>query len=55
MPIPAAEMKPIADRWQAAFSRILTERPEAFAGTDLDPAAVRQRMEKLVDARRGTR
>ena len=48
VPIPAAEMKRITDRWQAAFSQILTHWPDAFAGTDLDPAAVRQRMEKLV-------
>ncbi len=48
VPIPAAEMKPIADRWQAAFSKVLAERPEAFVGTDLDPAAVRQKLEKLV-------
>lgn len=48
VPIPAAEMKPITDRWQSAFSQILTHWPDAFAGTDLDPAAVRQRLEKLV-------
>jgi hypothetical protein len=48
VPIPAAEMKPIADRWQAAFSKILAERSGAFTGTDLDATAVRQRLEKLV-------
>jgi hypothetical protein len=48
VPIPAAEMKPIADRWQAAFSRVLAAHPEAFVGTDMDPAAVRQKLEKLV-------
>jgi hypothetical protein len=48
VPIPAAEMKPIADRWQAAFSKVLAAHPEAFVGTDLDPAAVRQKLEKLV-------
>jgi hypothetical protein len=48
VPIPAAEMKPIADRWQAAFSKVLAARPEAFVGTDMDPAAVRQKLEKLV-------
>ena len=48
VPIPAAEMKPIADRWQAAFAKVLAARPEAFVGTDMDPAAVRQKLEKLV-------
>jgi hypothetical protein len=42
------DMRPFVDRWQAAFARILERHAGAFAGTDLDPAAVLQRMEKLV-------
>jgi hypothetical protein len=48
VPIPAPELQPIADRWQAAFTRIVTQWPAAFAGTDLDPSAIMQRMERLV-------
>ncbi len=48
VPIPAAEMKALTDRWQTAFASILSRAPEAFAGTDLDPVAVKQRLEKLV-------
>src|SRR5262249_28756524 len=48
VPIPAAEMKPIADRWQNAFAQILAQWPDAFGGTDLDPAAVRHKLDKLV-------
>ncbi len=48
MPIPAAEMTPIADRWRAAFTQLLERHGGAFSGTELDPEAIRQRMEKLV-------
>jgi hypothetical protein len=48
VPIPAAEMTPIAERWRTAFTALLDHQGGAFAGTDLDPAAVRRRMEKLV-------
>jgi hypothetical protein len=48
VPIPAAGMKPLADRWQTALGRAVAKAPQAFAGTDLDPAAVIQRMQKLV-------
>ena len=48
VPIPAAGMKPLADRWQTALAALVAARPAAFAGTDLDPSAVIQRMEKLV-------
>ncbi len=48
VPIPAAGMKPLADRWQTALAALVAAHPAAFAGTDLDPAAVIQRMEKLV-------
>ncbi len=48
VPVPAAEMRPIAERWQAALAQVLRRWPTAFANTDLDPAIARQRMEKLV-------
>jgi hypothetical protein len=48
VPIPSAEMTPIADRWRATFTSLLERHGGAFAGTDLDPVAIRQRMEKLV-------
>ena len=44
----AVEMRPLTDRWQAALTRIVDRRAEAFKGTDLDPAAVRQKMDKLI-------
>jgi hypothetical protein len=48
VPIPTAEMKALADRWQAAFTRIVESHSEAFKGSDLDPAVIRQKLEKLV-------
>jgi hypothetical protein len=48
VPIPAAEMKPLTDRWQAALTRIVDRRADAFKGTDLDPTAIRQKMDKLI-------
>lgn len=48
VPVPASEMRPLADRWHAAFARVLERWPAAFGGTDLDPSAVQQRMAKLV-------
>jgi len=48
VPIPAAEMTPIAERWRTAFTALLDRRGSAFAGTDLDPSAIHRRMEKLV-------
>jgi hypothetical protein len=48
VPIAAAEMTPLANRWQTAFSAAVSRWPDAFKGTDLDPAAIRQKMEKLV-------
>ena len=48
VPIPTAEMKVLADRWQAAFSRIVERHADAFKGTDLDPGLIRQKLEKLV-------
>ena len=48
VPIPTAEMKALADRWQDAFTRIVESHGEAFKGSDLDPSAIRQKLEKLV-------
>jgi hypothetical protein len=47
VPVAASEMRVLADRWQAAFARVLERWPSAFAGTELDQSAVLQRMEKL--------
>ena len=48
VPIPVAEFKALTDRWHTALMRAVDAAPQAFAGTDLDPAMVIQRMEKLV-------
>jgi hypothetical protein len=48
VPIPSADVRPLMDRWQSALTRVVATWPAAFAGTDLDPAAVRTRMEKLI-------
>jgi hypothetical protein len=48
VPIPSTEMKPLTDRWQAALTQIVDRRADAFKGTDLDPSAVRQKMDKLI-------
>ena len=48
VPIPSPEMKPLADRWQAAFAQVIARWPDVFKGTDLDPSAVHHRMEKLI-------
>jgi hypothetical protein len=48
VPIPAAGMKPLNDRWHAALAIVVARQPDAFKGTDLDPAAVHQKMQKLV-------
>ncbi len=48
VPIPSSEAKVLADRWQAALMSMVQRHAGAFAGTDLDPAVARQRLEKLV-------
>jgi hypothetical protein len=48
VPIPSAEAKVLADRWQATLTRVIAQHADAFAGSDFDPAVARQRMEKLV-------
>jgi hypothetical protein len=48
VPVPAAEMRPLAERWQAALARVVERWPAAFGKTELDPEAVRERMMKLI-------
>jgi hypothetical protein len=48
VPIPVAEFKTLTERWQAALARLVSAAPQAFAGTDLDPAMIVQRMQKLL-------
>jgi hypothetical protein len=48
VPIPVAEFRVLTERWHAALTRTVAVAPQAFAGTDLDPAMVIHRMEKLV-------
>jgi hypothetical protein len=48
VPVAAPEMQALVERWQGALARVLELRPDAFTGTDLDPAAVCDRMAKLV-------
>jgi hypothetical protein len=48
VPIPAAEMKPLVDRWHVAFARVLERWPATFQNTEFDPALITQRMEKLI-------
>jgi hypothetical protein len=47
VPIPAAEMRVLDDRWHQAFARVLERWPDALKGSDLDPSLILQRMEKL--------
>ena len=48
VPVAAAGMQPLAERWQSALARVLERWPEGFRNTDLDPAVARERMAKLV-------
>jgi hypothetical protein len=36
------------ERWMAALATLVSRSPAAFVGTDLDPAANRERMERLI-------
>lgn len=47
VPIPTAEAKVLADRWQATLSRLVAQHADAFAGTEFDPAVALQRLDKL--------
>ncbi len=46
--LPRHVQQELAVRYHEALGRLVTRWPTAFAGTDLDPDATRQRMEKLV-------
>ena len=48
VPIPGGGIKPLADRWQTALAAAVLRQPDAFKGTDLDPTAVVQKMEKIL-------
>lgn len=48
VPIPVAEAKLLADRWQVALAAVIDRHRDAFKGTDLDPAAARTKLEKLI-------
>ncbi|MEO6026602.1 MAG: DUF349 domain-containing protein [Candidatus Binatia bacterium] len=47
-PVEGAEMKAVRERWTAALAALVGRWPAAFTGTDLDPAATQERLEKLV-------
>lgn len=47
-PAPSDALKALQERWKAALATLTQRFPEAFAGTDLDPAAILQKMQKLV-------
>ncbi|HEY7473909.1 MAG TPA: DUF349 domain-containing protein [Vicinamibacterales bacterium] len=46
-PIPTDRMAPLDARYNEALERILTARPDVFRGSDLDPEANLQKLEKL--------
>ena len=48
VPIPSPDFRVIADRWQKALATVIQRWPDAFKGTDVDPTATVQRMEKIV-------
>jgi len=48
VPIPAVEAKALADRWQVALAAVIDRHRDAFKGTDMDPGAARQRLERLI-------
>ncbi len=48
VPIPSAEFRLLVDRWHKTLAGVIARWPDAFKGTDIDPAAAVQRMEKLV-------
>lgn len=46
--LPRHTLAPLADRVNLALLALVTRWPDGFGGTDLDPAATRERMQKLV-------
>ncbi len=47
-PVPGHELKALHERWKVTLATLAERWPEAFKGTNLDPEALRQRMDKLV-------
>src|SRR5690606_9692818 len=47
-PAPSDALKALQERWKASLATLTQKWPGAFAGTDLDPAAIVLRMQKLV-------
>lgn len=47
-PAPSDALKVLQERWKASLATLTQKFPAAFAGTDLDPAAIIARMQKLV-------
>ena len=46
--LPRHTLTPLADRVNEAMLKLVTRFPQAFTGTDLDPGATRDRMQKLI-------
>jgi hypothetical protein len=46
--LPRHTLAPLADRVNEALLKLVTRWPSAFAGSDLDPVATRDRMQKLI-------
>jgi hypothetical protein len=46
--LPRHTLMPLADRVNEAMLKLVTRFPQAFSGSDLDPAATRERMQKLI-------
>lgn len=48
VPVPLPEMQTLTDRWHAALKAVVSHSPESFRGTEMDPAAVRHRLERVL-------
>jgi hypothetical protein len=46
--VEGADMKALHERWKAALAALVMRWPAAFVGTDLDPATINERLEKLI-------
>ncbi|MEZ5287134.1 MAG: DUF349 domain-containing protein, partial [Vicinamibacterales bacterium] len=46
--LPRHTLAPLSERVNEAMLKLVTRWPDAFSGTDLDPAATRERMQKLI-------
>jgi hypothetical protein len=46
--VDGAEMKALHERWRVALAALVVRWPAAFAGTDLDLAAIHERLRKLI-------